>query len=255
MKADRYGAVRNGQGKGIHKVTLPLGTITIRKGNKGGSKVRMIKIRMDGPTGLRWINYARWWWEKNRGPVPPGKLVLHEDGRSLNDRPENLVLGGPADKVLLAHRDPEWSRRQHERAAAACGEWNRFTGKLNRLKKIMAGYWYPVLDSEGVILNVPFRKRKPLLAWFGIDVSVYPTNGHARKFLEKLDSSAIRPVKGCDLGNGLLGTYVRIDPEFGIPARGEKLPDHIQKRVNALMDTELWKRAKAAAGLDIHKRA
>lgn len=105
MKLDRYGAIRNGEGKGIPKVTLPLGTIVIRKANKGGGKVRMIKIRMDGPTGLRWINYARWWWEENRGLVPPGKLVLHADGRTLNDKPENLVLGGPADKVLLAHRD------------------------------------------------------------------------------------------------------------------------------------------------------
>lgn len=210
MKPDRYGAIRNGEGPGISKVTLPLGTIVIRKANKGGKKVRMIKIRMDGPTGLRFVNYSRWWWEKNRGPIPPGKLVLHKDGRSLNDRPGNLVLGGPADKLKIVHADPEWSRAQHERCGRATGEWNRFHGKLNRLGHILKLYWYPILDSAGIIFNVPFRKRKPLLAWFGIDVSAYPMNGSARKFLEKLDASTIRPVRGLDLESPVLETYLRI---------------------------------------------
>lgn len=250
--ADRYGAIRNGQGKGISKVTLPLGTVVIRKHN--GVRSRFIKTRMDGPTGTRFIQYARWWWEENMGAVPAGKMVLHLNGRSLDDRPGNLGLGGPADKVLIAHRDPEWSRRQHETAAAACGEFNRFSGKLNRLRNVLKRYWYPVLDSEGIVFNVPFRRRKTLLAWFGVDVSAYPVNGQAKRLIEKLDQSMIRPVRGVDLGRGgMVGTYPRIDPEFGVGARGD-LPEEIRKRVDALVTTDLWKRAEEAAKLDLSSR-
>jgi hypothetical protein len=249
--ADRYGAVRNGQGKGISKATLPLLAVVIRKHN--GVRSRFIKIRMDGPTGLRWIQYARWWWEENVGAVPPGKMVLHLNGRSMDDRPKNLGLGGPADKVLIAHRDPEWSRRQHETAAAACGEFNRFNGKLNRLRNILKLYWYPVLDSEGIVFGVPFRRRKTLLAWFGVDVSAYPSNGQAKKLIEKLGQSTIRPVRGVDLESGMLGTYPRIDPEFEVGARGD-LPDEIRNRVSVLKGTDLWKRAEAAAKLDLSSR-
>jgi hypothetical protein len=54
--------------------TDPIGTIRIRGHN--GNQVRFIKVRDFGPIGRRWIQFARWWWEQNRGPVPAGKRVV-----------------------------------------------------------------------------------------------------------------------------------------------------------------------------------
>lgn len=203
--ADLYGAIHNGQGKGILKRALPLGTVVLRKsGNVGGGMVRMIKVKMDGPPALRWISYARWWWEKNKGPVPPGKLVIHVDGDELNDEPSNLELGTPGTKLVLAHaRDPKWSKEQHKRAAAGCAEFNRKNGRINRAENFLRTYWYPVVDEVSVILNVPFRKRKRVLACFGVDVSKYPANGLGRKPASEVQraikASRVRPARGVEL--------------------------------------------------------
>lgn len=80
-------------------------------------------------------------------------------------------------------------------------------------------------------------------------------NGSARKFLEKLDPSAIRPVKGADLSSAVLETYLRIDPEFGVSSRGQKLTDDEERRVKAVMGTDAWKRALEGSKLEIRKRA
>lgn len=67
-----------------------LGTITIRKDKSG--QLRMIAL--PGPTIYRhrWIPYAHYIWEKENGPVPKGRLVVHDDGNRLNDSPDNLIL-------------------------------------------------------------------------------------------------------------------------------------------------------------------
>lgn len=212
---DPFGAIRNGEGKGIVKATLPLLTIVIRKDH--GHESRFIKTKMGGEPGRRWKPFARWWWEKNRGPVPDGHLVLHRDGVELNDDPKNLVLGTPGMKLKLAHeRDPEWSREQHGRAAAGCGEWNRKNGRINRGKNFLKSYWYPVVDDLGVILNVPFRKRKRMLASFGVDVSMYPANGrgkHRGSMVQRaIRSCRIRPVRSAELLLRRYSTYCLIDP-------------------------------------------
>jgi HNH endonuclease len=212
---DPWGAIRNGEGKGINKTTLPLGAVVIRKHN--GHESRFIKIRMDGESGRRWMPYAKWWWEKNRGPLPPGHLVLHKDGDPLNDDPKNLVAGSPGLKLVFAHqRDPAWSRAQHERAAAGCAEWNRQNGRANRDRNFIKNYWYPVVDNLGVILNVPFRKQKRLLACFGVDVSRYPANGRGKKagsaMQRVLRSSPVRPVPARELGLRRFATYCLIEP-------------------------------------------
>ncbi len=215
---DPFGAIRNGEGKGIHKVTLPLGTVVIRRHN--GHENRFVKIRMDGVSGRRWMPYAKWWWEKNRGPVPKGQLVIHKDGDTLNDDPGNLVLGGPGMKLALTHRrDPKWSRDQHQRAAAGCAEWNRKNGRQNRANNFLKNYWYPVVDNLGVLLNVPFRKRKRLLACFGGDVSRYPKNGHGKNpgsvVQRVLRSCPVRPVRSSELTLRRYATYALVDPVLG----------------------------------------
>lgn len=260
MRADPYGAVRRAPGRGCRKDPLPVGTVVIRDdGNRADGRrrlVRMIKVRPDGPQQARWKSYARWWWESNRGPVPPGKSVIHLNGKTLDDSPENLAIGDHADRVVLAHmRNPEWSKAQHALCAAGTAEHNRFAGKLHRLRHVLPRYWYPVWDRGGVIFNAPFRRRKTLLIWFGVDVTGYPENGQARKLLEKIaETTEVRAVRGGELETGILQSYLRVDPEFVVSAGREKLSLDDEERIKVLSKSEVWKRAEAAARTDLKER-
>lgn len=219
MLKDPYGAVRIAVGRRCRKDPMPVGTVVIRSDTSPTGRricTRYVKVKDDGPPGRRWINYARWWWLTNKGPIPAGKLVLHKDGDVLNDDPSNFVLGGPAEKLLIAHSDKKWSREQHARAASACAESNRRRGRAFRAKRFVKHTWYPVVDEMGVILNLPFRKRKRVLASFGIDVSRYPANGHGKKsgseVQRALRSCRVRPEKSSELASRRYSTYCLLDP-------------------------------------------
>lgn len=253
---DKYGAIRNGEGKGIHKVELPLGAIVIRQ--KNGVQARFVKIRMDGLTGRRWVQYGKWWWEENKGPVPAGMLVLHADGDPMNDDPKNFMLGTPGTKLVLAHgRDEKWSRDQHARAAAACGDWNRKNGRINRAENFLKNYWYPVVESMGIILNVPFRKRRRLLASFGVDVSRYPKNGIGKKPTSEIQKvlrfARVKPVKSADLSLRRFSTYCLLDPLTG-QFRGPM--GHTKGQIVAALERmDIWLTAKKYAAQDLRDRA
>lgn len=254
-RKDPFGAIRNGEGKGIVKKTLPLLTIVIRRHN--GHESRFIKTRMGGEAGRRWTPFARWWWEKNKGPVPPGHLVLHKDGDLLNDDPKNLLTGTSGMKLVLAHeRDPQWSRAQHGRAAAGCAERNRKVGRVNRAANFLKNYWYPVVDDLGVILNVPFRKQKRMLACFGIDVSRYPANGHGKHrdsvVQRALRSCRIKPVRSRDLALRSYSTYCLIDP-VSKDCRGP-LSMSVGQLVSTLGRMDLWAIAEKQAKRDLKER-
>lgn len=215
-RQDPLSAVRLGHQKGVFKTVLPVGSIVIRR-ETGTDKrhqfqVRYIKVRMDGPPRFRWMQYSRWWWEKNRGPVPTGRIVVRKDGDTLNDDPDNLILGTAATKLKIAHSDIGWSREQHRRAAAGIARHNRMVGHVRRLKRYIPAYWYPVVDDMSVILNVPFRRRKRLLACFGTDVSKYPANGHGSIVRKLLEASKVRPVQGKNLSGGIYQSYCKLDP-------------------------------------------
>jgi len=172
----------------------------------------------------------------------------------MNDAPENLAVGTPGDKAVLPHiRDEGWARAQYDRASQASQEVTRFRGKLHRLGFVHPTYWYPVLDQAGIVFNIPFRRRKPLLEAFGIDVREYPPNGAARAILEKLDPSVPRPVRGRDLGRGILSTYFRYDPELGAGSHGT-LESGEMARVESLRTTPVWELALRAAKTDLRKR-
>lgn len=252
---DPYGAIRLGHQKGVSKVAVPLGTIVLRISSNKKQLVRMVKVRMDGPPQKRWMEYARWWWEKNRGPVPPGKLVLHMDGDALNDEPANIAVGTAGDKIAMAHlRDPEWSRKQHEGAAAACAEHNRLRGQIFNLRNTIMSNWYPVWDAEGIIFSVAFRKRKALYAWFGADVRSYPSvNGASRKALEQIEC-VVRPVRGRDLKAGILDSYARVAPEFQISTGKDNFSAKEDRRMDLLSKTGIWSRALEAARTPSHLR-
>jgi hypothetical protein len=259
INMDPYGAVRVAATRYCRKDPMAVGTVVIRRDTEPNGRrrcSRYIKIRNDGPPGRRWILYSRWWWEKNRGPVPPGHLVLHKDGDTLNDEPKNLMTGTCAMKFVLAHkRDAKWSKDQHVRAAAGCAEWNRRNGRVNRARNFLKNYWYPVVDDMGVILNIPFRRRKRVLACFGIDVSGYPANGHGKKPASKvqraLRASRVRPVRSQEFSLRRYSTYCILDPA-SMTYRGPM--DSVAQLVAQLERMEIWQFAEKQAKKDLCER-
>jgi hypothetical protein len=86
-----------------------------------GPERRYIKVRDDGPPQERWVPLARYCWEKEHGPIPAGMLVVHIDGDTMNDKPDNLGLMDRAGnlKRLAAIRPRAWQRCLENRAKAA----------------------------------------------------------------------------------------------------------------------------------------
>ena len=57
-----------------------------------GKPCRYIKLKDTGRPQDRRVPYARYVWERAHGPIPPGYLVIHDDGDTMNDDPSNLLL-------------------------------------------------------------------------------------------------------------------------------------------------------------------
>jgi hypothetical protein len=149
--------------------TLPIGTVRVRKRERR-RVARMIKVREDGPVAGRWVEYARWWWETNRGPVPAGKRVCHANGDQLDDSPSNLVLLSADDVLMLAaERDPTMLTRNAANVAKAARRHNVERAMFRRLREWLPSKWYPVDFARRVIVNTPFAER-----W-----QVYQANGIA----------------------------------------------------------------------------
>lgn len=153
-----------------HGHAAPIGAV--RLAMSGKSRHREIKIRLDGPPGRRWMNLARFWWLRNRGPVPAGMRVGHFDGDTLNDDPSNYTLFSPGDVIASHHLDnPEWSQRQHRRCARATAESNRARAAAERARRWYPDRWYAVDLSARVIFNDPKRKRWMVYAAHGRGIS------------------------------------------------------------------------------------
>ena len=104
----------------------PIGAITIRhdkapkrrrhRKRSGGGKFqgkprRWIKIKDEGRIQDMHIPLARHLWQKQYGPVPDGKFVIHLDGDTLNDDISNLCIVDHATSIKLTrHRDPEMEK-------------------------------------------------------------------------------------------------------------------------------------------------
>lgn len=168
----------------------PLGTVrlrTVRRSDGSCFQVRVVKIRMDGSSGMRWIHYARWWWEQHRGPVPAGMRVCHRDGNMLNDDPSNLVLLNGGEVAQLHHRlNPEMSARNHAACGRAAAERNMRTGRVRRATTWLPQQWYGVDFAARQIFNLPRRKR-----WM-----VYRDHRVEQKIAEQLASQVHHARKG-----------------------------------------------------------
>jgi hypothetical protein len=251
---------RKAPGRGCRKDYMPIGTVVIRADRDASGRIRktrFIKVNDAFPTGKRWIQYARWWWEENKGPVPKGQIVLRRDGDTLNDDPSNLLLGTPGMKLKLAHeRNPEWSMKQHARAADGAAAHDRLRGRIHRATAYLPRYWYPVVDSMSVILNVPYRRRRRLLAVFGSDVRTYPANGHGKRRYSAvqmiLEKAAVRPVQGKDLGERMYQSYCVAEPSDRVvrgPMAGTS--DQLIKQLERM---GIWAIAEKAAAKDLQER-
>lgn len=223
--------LRVAAGRSCRKDYMPIGSVVVRRDTSSSGRhtaTRYIKINDAFPTGKRWIAYARWWWEQNQGPVPKGQRVLRKDGDTMNDDPSNLFLGTPGQNLNSAHkRDKTWSKEQHARAAAGCAALNRKRGQIRRSTRLQPRYWYPVVGDLSTILNIPFRRRKRLLACFGADVGGYPASGHGQKpssvVQRAIHGAKVLPVRGLDLSERRYISYGILDPASKT-ARGPCLP-------------------------------
>ncbi len=128
-------------GKGVEKTQfkkghLPenhkhAGTIIIRS-DKRDRQYRWIKISgiMDGKH--RWLQYARYVWEKENGPVPDGLFPIHADGDTLNDSIENLQLVDRKENLLLMLGRDGNLKKCRKRAARAVRKRHAKTRKRNQ---------------------------------------------------------------------------------------------------------------------------
>lgn len=234
----------------------PIGTVVVRNDFQNGrlTHLRWIKVSETGPMHKRWKPYARWWWEKHRGPVPPGKSVIHVNGNQMDDSPGNLTVGDSGDRIKLAHKNnPLMSKRNRRSCGMGTAEFNRKTGKLSRLKKVLPRYWYPIVEQDRVILNCPFRSRRLLLAHFGANVKKIPKSGRGPEVTKAEHQAEIRTIQGVELNEAPYLTYVRIDPELGVASQWGEPKEHA-KTIKRLENTMVWRMARSAAALDLRDR-
>ena len=75
-----------------------VGKITVRR-DKTGFDRRWIKVSDNGRPQDRWVPLARYLYEREHGPVPPGCFVVHSNGDTLDDGLDNLLLMNREDQA------------------------------------------------------------------------------------------------------------------------------------------------------------
>lgn len=70
--------------------------------DKSGKKRTWIKVSSDPHA---WIEYAKWIWIKENGPIPKSLLVHHLDKDSMNDDVDNLALVSRKTHINLHRED------------------------------------------------------------------------------------------------------------------------------------------------------
>lgn len=235
----------------------PIGTIVVRRQFSNGRDVeeRWVKVSDTGPYNKRWMPYARWWWEKNRGPIPPGMRVIRLNGNPNDDTPGNFSLGTATDVMRIAHRlNPAMSAENRIMCRRGTAEFNRRTGKLSRFHNVLRNWWYPVLEDEKLVFNCPFRRRRTLLGYFGAETEGIPDSGHGPSVERAVRQAGIFPVRGIDLVKDPYTAYARIDPEFGIATPDVLWGERLARKMYELEKTRVWQLAKSAAALDLEER-
>ena len=93
---------------------LPVGTITIRM-DVTGKAYHLIKIAEP----KKWQYLSRHVWENAKGrEVPPGLIIYHLDGISLNDDPKNLACITRALHIVFCKMDIEEFEENRRKASS-----------------------------------------------------------------------------------------------------------------------------------------
>lgn len=104
-----------------------------------GKPRRWIKIKDVGRPQDRWIPYARWLWEKEHGPVPEGRFVVHIDGDQMRDKPSNLMLANCGENLIRNERlNPQMRKTAHALAVKS-------RKKNTRERKKLEAFYGPVI--------------------------------------------------------------------------------------------------------------
>jgi len=134
-----------------------------------------------------------------------------------------------------------------------CAKWNREQGRKFRFRNIVRSSWYPAIPALGVVINVSFRKRTGVFRAFGVDISKIPKSGHGPEVARAIEASGIRPVSSAEMAAEPYRSYARVDVVLGL-ANPEAAGADAMDRMRAVMDSPLWRYAKAADALDVHER-
>lgn len=186
-----------------------LGTIRIRK-TKCRDGVRFIKVTYRGPKQGHWKPLARHWWETNNGPVPAGLRVVHANGNTLDDRPENYTLMSGGQLALLYRRTRDGVQQKMEtRRAKATAETNRLRGQIRRATHWLPTRWYAVDPVLRLIFNHPRRQRHQLLQLCGLAVD--STNWRRARTILAQSQLHLLIVRGRELLADEYRTFTRTD--------------------------------------------
>ena len=155
----------------------PLGTVRLRP----RERIRYIKVTHLGPKPKRWMPVALHWWLKNKGPVPEGLRVVHLNGDTLDDRPDNYGLMTGGQVVLLYRRVRKGvMEKMIARRARATARSNRERALVRRALEILPTRWYPIDVEKKLIHNEPRKSRRQLLALHSISVELNGRISHSR---------------------------------------------------------------------------
>lgn len=155
-----------------HGVSAPVGSVRI--GKSGRSNHREIKVRLDGPVSQRWMHLARYWWTRNKGPVPDGKRVGHIDGDCMNDEPSNYALFTYGDTFAVWEDTAAAGsiRAARRRMSQGTVRSNILRAEIRRATGFCPTLWYAVNFERRLIFNTPFRKRWMVYAAHGVQLQV-----------------------------------------------------------------------------------
>jgi len=93
---------KNGHLPANHKTK---GSVIIRTDTRTGNKYRFIKVKGLKDGQHKWIPYAHYIWQQEKGEIPAGGIIAHENGDTLDDRIENLILTNRAGNIALMKRN------------------------------------------------------------------------------------------------------------------------------------------------------
>ncbi len=156
-------------------ITDDVGTIRLRRRWQGNRhvEIRFIKIRNGPPIAGRWIPLARYTWEEMNGPVPAGMRVVHVDGNTLNDNPNNYATMASGEFIRHHHAlSPKMSKSNRNAIRKITSIRNTEQAAVRRFLEWLPSYWYPVDHVAMVIHNTPYKSRRHLYEDWGVAVAL-----------------------------------------------------------------------------------